>query len=187
MPDLPTALSNIQSKLDESHASGVKVERGDLEVVMKAARDLSPMPSVKLEGPLPAPEGDSDGYLTDEWLESFQAWDATFYDAPGFWLETFPAAVKCLSCARLEMSVVDDDVRGRGHLVTFATGGWSGAEELIEIALSKWWLGRHHRLWQSGGYYEFFVSDNELNAARGQATSKPAAVAVGDKSRAEKP
>lgn len=37
MPDLPTALSNIQSKLDESHASGVKVERGDLEVVVKVA------------------------------------------------------------------------------------------------------------------------------------------------------
>lgn len=39
--DLPTALSNIQSKLDESHASGVKVERGDLEVVVRAARELS--------------------------------------------------------------------------------------------------------------------------------------------------
>ena len=60
----------------------------------------------------------------------------------------------CPSCAVTE---IDDEIDGECFRVRFATGGWSGAEELIEVVLAHFWMRHFHVEWQRGGLYIFHV------------------------------
>ena len=100
-----------------------------------------------------------DGYPTDASLKAFQAVD---------WLAVSPAegarvirrelaecAAHCCASYREEEDV---DFSGRRVLLCrFSTGGWSGAEDLIDAMLAKYWIKYHHIQWNRGGHYVFEV------------------------------
>ena len=48
-----------------------------------------------------APEGDGDGYLSDEYLCALRQHDFTPEEADRFLLETFPAACDLMSCCQV--------------------------------------------------------------------------------------
>ena len=102
---------------------------------------------------LDTPEADGDGYLTEEWLDLLRAKEFTVSEARQFLLETFPEAAELMQpYATIRIS----DVKDRpAKEIYFATGGWSGCEDLIEAMLSQPLIAYHHTQWKRGGAYWF--------------------------------
>lgn len=51
--------------------------------------------------------------------------------------------------------------------VAFHTGGWSGAEDLIDAMLRNFWINHLHTKWERGGhfYFELPVTPPQRKAA----------------------
>lgn len=122
-------------------------------------------PANRQASALPAPEGDEDGYLTDEWLDALGAADFDFAEAADFLVNVLPAACEQMSCCGVK---VNDGASVSGapvKLVEFWTGGWSGAEELIGVALQKITVKMWQVQWRRGGHYWFEVPARLLTPA----------------------
>jgi hypothetical protein len=106
--------------------------------------------------PLPEPTVDNDGYLEDEWLETLRRRPFSAKEAAQFLVETFPKAVRLMWCPSVEVTEESDGIQDCWK-IRFATGGWSGAEELIDAVLAHFWMRHHHTVWKRGGLYIFEV------------------------------
>lgn len=100
-----------------------------------------------------------DGYPTGDSIDRLRAHRFEYWQAPSFLLSDFPAICSQISCCAVD--VIDDtDFMGSAiKRVSFSTGGWSGAEELIGVLLNHMWIRHFHTKWERGGHYEFEVPD----------------------------
>ncbi len=116
--------------------------------------------------PLPPPEGDEDGYLTQEWLRALRNRPFEAFEAAAFLVDIFPRAVVCLSCASIEVIDDTDRLDRPVKIIKFHTGGWSGAEELIGIMNSHLWIKLRQTVWKRGGHFTYEVSVKEMEKGR---------------------
>jgi hypothetical protein len=120
---------------------------------------------------VPAFESDGEGYPADEWLDAFEAYElGSLHRAARFLVEDFPAACGQVACCWV---TVEDTDEGLDKLVSFATGGWSGAEDLITAMLKKAPIRYFHTKWERGGYYEFRVPLRLLPTEDGSQAHQP--------------
>jgi len=94
------------------------------------------------------PQFDSDGYPTDETIETVRAWSDL----------SFEGQVALLDYVRDAWNTDIGAVRIDAEIYVFITGGWSGNEELI-YALddnTMFWMLCWYKS-RRGGYYEFIV------------------------------
>ena len=107
---------------------------------------------------LDTPEGDGQGYLSEDWLHLLRLSKLTPEQARCFLLEAFPAAVELMQPYALCRIGNSEDILGKPvKEIYFATGGWSGAEDLIEAMLEKTEFQFYHTQWKRGGAYWFEV------------------------------
>ena len=115
--------------------------------------------------PLPEPTSEDGNYLDGDWLDALRHRPFTYKEAAHFLVETFPRAVGLMWCPFVSVTDEISEIHGDVRRVRFATGGWSGAEELIEIILSHFWMKHFHVLWRAGGLFIFDVPEHDLEAA----------------------
>lgn len=117
----------------------------------------------------------SDGYPTDKSLRAFAGCEVDWAVAP---LVLRQELSKCAEncCASY------DEKRGLTILkepctkVYFSTGGWSGAENLIGVLLSKFTIKYLQEQWRRGGHYIFEIRDEEPDSSTAAHQSDPKAV-----------
>jgi len=97
-------------------------------------------------------ECDDEGYPKDSSLERMRAAGLTLEQADAFLLHDFPAICEGIACCSYSAEDVDGSKR-----ITFATGGWSGAEDLIDAMLNQFWIKYRHIEWKRGGLFVFEV------------------------------
>lgn len=109
----------------------------------------------------PPIEWDDDGYPTEESLQRLRALSP---------LSFVPDEVTCAylratlaECAERCCASYDEE-RGTSFATRdpvirclFSTGGWSGAEDLIDALLGNSWISYFHAEWCRGGHYVFEV------------------------------
>lgn len=102
-------------------------------------------------------EIDGDGYPTDDSMARFKAFEWTGRAADFFLVHEFPDLMSNITFARIETEDTVDGFNKDICRIIFATGGWSGCEEIIGTMLSQFWIKHRHTVWKRGGYYEFEV------------------------------
>jgi hypothetical protein len=113
-----------------------------------------------------------DGYPTAE-DDDFAAWAGLpldFGEAARFVLRELPKAAEycCAWC-----SVHDRPDRYSGEPVKrirFSTGGWSGAESLVDFIESRFDTRHFMTSWQRGGHYVFEIPASAIEARRAETT-----------------
>lgn len=70
-------------------------------------------------------ESDGEGYPDESWLESFEAYKFDWQEAKGWLLNQFPNICEQISCCQCKIE--DGEDFGPAKVITFTTGGWSGA------------------------------------------------------------
>ena len=100
-------------------------------------------------------EYDDDGYPEDECLEALKAAPLDFPRAARFIVDVLgvgnPHSMASVCDAR------DGFTEAPVKNVTFSTGGWSGNEDLIGIATSRFDVSHFLHQWNAGGHYQFQV------------------------------
>jgi hypothetical protein len=113
-----------------------------------------------------------EGYPSKEWIEKFHALPPGSIkpdEADDFLINQLPGIAKTISCMQVIISDAKDDYSDRPlKRVEYITGGWSGAEDLIEVMLSQFWINHRHSLWKRGGYYVFEVPAPALAETNGE-------------------
>ena len=100
----------------------------------------------------------SDGYPTEEWLAVLSSpLGVSQADADRLLTETLRLACQEISCCSYEAIPADDDLGEPVTRIFFSTGGWSGAEALIDALLGQFWVRHRHVQWNRGGHYIFEV------------------------------
>lgn len=122
-----------------------------------------PSPDQAIAPPLPNAVVDADHYLSPEWLDAFRARPYQLEEAKAFLRETFPRIAEDMFYPAIgrEDVVVDGEPTTR---IYFSTGGWSGAEELIGVVLSHFWMRHLYVQWRRGGHYVFEIPISEGRA-----------------------
>ena len=103
-----------------------------------------------------APIEYDDGYPEDEQFSRFDGAPLDFHKAAQWLLDELPRACDFMCCW---CDITDGtDISGRPcKLISFSTGGWSGAESIIALIESRFDM-RHFMLsWKRGGHYVFEI------------------------------
>jgi hypothetical protein len=103
-----------------------------------------------------------DGYLADAWLNRLRAFKFTLHEAARF-LVWLPNIKPHLACCTITLSQRQTDLDKPAHFVEFRTGGWSGAEELINAMLGHFWIAYFHTKWERAGHFYFEIPDAYLS------------------------
>lgn len=99
-----------------------------------------------------------EGYPTDDGLSALRNHAFDPRGAARFLVHDFPRICAGISCCTVRVADAERDFIDRPiHRVSFSTGGWSGAEELINLMLNHFWIRHLHTKWERGGHYEFEV------------------------------
>ena len=102
-----------------------------------------------------------EGYPATDWIDKFNALPSSAVrpdEADDFLVNRLPEIAKTISCMKVIVSDIEDDYQRQPiKKVEYITGGWSGAEDLIEAMLGQFWINHRHSLWQRGGYFVFEV------------------------------
>lgn len=112
--------------------------------------------------PLPPPASEDGSYLDDDWLDALRRRPFTAKEAAQFLVRDFPTAVGLMWCPSVGVTEATSELGESVVRVRFATGGWSGAEELIGIVLEHFWMRHFYVLWRAGGLYIFEVGKEWL-------------------------
>ena len=115
------------------------------------------MPQMALAELLAEAEPDGDGYLTDAFLDLLRDQEIAFGDVPRLLVDGLPMLVSMMSCCNVEVADGATSLGAPAKVVTFHTGGWSGAEELIGILLGKPAVQMFHSAWRRGGHFTFEI------------------------------
>jgi hypothetical protein len=83
--------------------------------------------------------------------------------ASRFLLETLPGLCGQISCCSCAVESATDALNRPIKRVSFSTGGWSGAEDLIDAMLSHFWIKQLHCEWRRGGHFVFDVPQGTPN------------------------
>lgn len=96
-----------------------------------------------------------DGYPTEDSLTSFNSAKVSHEDAGRVLrLEMAKCAQNCCASYSEEPGIS----LGRTVILChFSTGGWSGAEDVMEALLTQFWIRHYHVEWRRGGHYLFEV------------------------------
>lgn len=101
-----------------------------------------------------------DGYPTEESIERLSNANLSWEEADRFLLLDLPEIKKGIGC--MSVDIEDADRHGRPvKRVTYVTGGWSGAEDLIAAMLDNATIKLMHTKWLRGGLFEFEVPVKE--------------------------
>lgn len=101
---------------------------------------------------------DEHGYPTDEWIAEFEKYQFKDFSEAGQWLlEELPKIGNQIGYCRITITDAVDRLDRKVKRIDFATGGWSGCEELIETAVRKMWIAQLHTKWERGGLFTFEV------------------------------
>lgn len=99
-----------------------------------------------------------EGYPVDEWIEKLQAFPFDPHSAARFLVDHFIEISRQISCCVVEVTDSTDEVIYHpAKMIYFATGGWSGAEDLIGTMLTHFWIRHFYSMWKRGGAYWFEV------------------------------
>ena len=112
-------------------------------------------------------EIDEDGYPDEGDLDQITEANAVGHGA--VWMvETFPSIARTIPCCQCEVSeTFCDPGRGRSKRIVFTTGGWGGAEDLVEAVLSNDMLRvRFYAEWRRGGMHVFEVPLCDVEAEK---------------------
>ncbi len=120
---------------------------------------------MSLKSGLPEPESE-EGYLTDEWLDALRTHKFDWTTAALFLVHDLPSLTNHISSCLAGVKKARLAKR-----VEFHTGGWSGAEELIDTALSHFWVHHYHNKWQRGGHFYFEVPNRILRPLKPSGTT----------------
>lgn len=106
-------------------------------------------------------ECDDNGYPEEASIDRLKAWGERpigmeIWAAGRFLVHDFPAICDRIACCRVEISDDPEEPEVHHH-IEFVTGGWSGAEELIDEMLHHFWIRQCHTRWERGGLYRFEV------------------------------
>ena len=96
-----------------------------------------------------------DGYPTDESLERLEKCEFTPATARAFLTDDLPAIAGQIAYMQVWTEDARDDFDKPVVRVSYATGGWSGAEDLIDAMLSHFWIRYYHTMWKRGGLFVF--------------------------------
>ena len=107
---------------------------------------------------------DQDHYPTENFLKSLEryAWesDDIVVAAEEILLEILPEAAKRMEICQCRIKDSVHEYTGRKvKQIEFVTGGWSGAEDLIEAILSTPARMLYYKEWRRGGYHLFEVPE----------------------------
>src|SRR4051812_8469172 len=95
------------------------------------------------------------GYPADEWIDRFDSFHATLFkpwQAADFLVNRLPDIAKTISCMQVRIEDAKDDYSDKPlKRIEYITGGWSGAEALIDAMLGQFWIKHYHSLWKRGG------------------------------------
>ena len=103
------------------------------------------------------PEADGDGYLTDEYLECVRSYEFDMLKSERYMVKVFPDACALMPVCSATISDAKSVLGKPVKTVEFHTGGWSGAEEFLDILLGKFWVAHLHTRWDRGGRYVFEI------------------------------
>jgi hypothetical protein len=113
---------------------------------------------------------DSDeGYPAGPWIEKFEALDRFALDpqaAAAFLTCDILPIVATISCVRVDIENGRDELFRDEPVkrIEYHTGGWSGAEDLIEAMLKQFWISHFHTRWERGGHFYFEVPSKMLSS-----------------------
>lgn len=111
-----------------------------------------------------------EGYPAEPWIDAFNALHITAFnpqEAADFLVNRLPELKKSISCMSVEIAEGKDRwTNAPLTLVEYHTGGWSGAEDLIEAMLGQFWIRHYHTTWHRGGHFYFEVPDSALPSRR---------------------
>jgi hypothetical protein len=100
---------------------------------------------------------DEDGYPEDDSLARLATVNFEPPYAAQFLYEEFETIVGQIPCASIWFVEGKDILDHPNTLIHFTTGGWSGAEALIRVLLSNFWIKHYHCSWKRGGLYVFDI------------------------------
>lgn len=106
-----------------------------------------------------------EGYPADAWIDRFEALPRNAFDfreAAHFLISDLPNIAKTISCMTVKVA---DGIEPGIKAVEFHTGGWSGAESLIDVMLRQYAIKQLHHSWQRGGHFYFQVPGRFLDGA----------------------
>lgn len=98
-----------------------------------------------------------EGYPTEQSMLAFRAMVINRTEAARFLTEAFPGICGQLSACSCAVESATDFLGRPIKRVTFSTGGWLGAEDLISAMLEHFWIKQLHTAWRRGGHFEFEV------------------------------
>lgn len=108
---------------------------------------------------IPEIEFDGEGYPTEDSIQKWEKlgkFDLNLREARIFLRDMLPGYDGHLGCSKITSRKVST-LFGDRIQVTFSTGGWSGAEDVIGVILKQFWIRYHHTMWQRGGLFIFEV------------------------------
>ena len=105
-----------------------------------------------------------DGYPLDESLQQLRNTEFDPFGAAKFLVNDLEQIVSGISCVKVRKKIGVDRFDDKpAWKIEYHTGGWSGAEALIDIILLHFWLMHFHVSWETGGHFYFEVAEHFLN------------------------
>ena len=99
-----------------------------------------------------------DGYPVDAAIDALRNHEFSPGSAARFLVIDLPSIAEQISCMSVRISDATAEFgRGQVKAIEYHTGGWSGAEELINTMLSHFWIRHLHTKWERGGHFYFEV------------------------------
>ncbi len=117
-----------------------------------------------------------DGYPVGASLERLRKHEFDHDGAADFLVNQLPEIIEGISCCVVRVEDSKEALYGPGEikliesdmkLIEFHTGGWGGAEDLINAILGRFWINYFHTKWERGGHFHFEVPVKLLEQTRG--------------------
>lgn len=117
-----------------------------------------------------------DGYPTDAALDALRNFDFDYRAAALLLVHDLVEMKDCgISCMSVAVSNGRDRFdRAAIKRIEFHTGGWSGAEDLIDALLGHFWIRHFHTRWERGGHFYFEVPEKLLTPSISQSSNDAA-------------
>ncbi len=103
----------------------------------------------------PEIEWDDDGYPTDDSLAAIKDLKLDFVEAAKFLRRELKRCSESCCAYYEENTVLDEDIDEDVVRADFSTGGWSGAEDLINTIFRRFDTKHFSVSWRRGGHYVF--------------------------------